>query len=185
MSLAFAPTGQQTMSQRDVDQFLTEARMAPTNKSPRVLGINQLPLMRAKNNGYPIDMYHPVHDMRKALKEEEELALAGMGYSRQYTRKEYPKAMFRRNMDPKFEPAFDAASTLQTNIGFVEERTVRSADEEKALRAMKPKANQSIWFEKVTDIPEIEDGPTEDPKVTIARLEGELAGVKAKTKESK
>lgn len=174
MSLVVAPTGQQTMSQQECDNFLRDARMAPTTKSPRILGINQIPLMRAKNNGYPVDMYHPTLEMRQALKEEEEAALAEMGYQRQYIPKEYPKALFRRNMDAKFEPQFDAATNQQTNHSFVEERTARNADEEKALRKMKPKHGQSEWFEKITDLPELDDGPTEDPAVTIANLRGQI-----------
>jgi hypothetical protein len=186
--LAFAPTGEQTMSQREVDQFLTEARMAPTNKSPRVLGINQITIMRAKQNGYPVDMHHPTMEMRQAFKEEEEMALASLGYQRNYIAKEYPKALFRRNMSPRFEPQFDPATQIQLNHDFVEEKVCRSEDQEKALRAMKPKPGQSAWFDKITDLPPLDDSLAEDPKVTIARLEGQVAGLQqevSKTAKSK
>ncbi len=174
MAVAFSPTGNQTMTEREVSQFLADVRMSPTQKSPRILGINQIPIMRAKSNGYPIDMHHPTMEMRMAMKEEEEMALSSIGYGRQYILKTYPKAMFRRNMAVNFEPKFDIATQLQTNNSFVEERTVRTEQEEKALRLMKPKIGQSLWFDKITDIPEIEEGPAEDPLVTIANLRGAL-----------
>lgn len=180
--LGFAPTGEQTMSQSEVDRFLQEARSAPTSKSPRVLGINQIAILRAKNNGYPVDMHHPTMEMRQAFKEEEEMALGQLGYQRAYIPKQYPKALFRRNMAPKFEPQFDLATQIQTNHAFVEERTVRNEQEEKALRLMKPKKGESEWFEAIAALPPIEDGPSEDPKVTIARMEGELAALRTKPK---
>lgn len=179
------PTGNQTMSQRECDQFLQEARMAPTTKSPRVLGINQIPLMRAKNNGYPVDMFHESLEMRQAMREEEEMALANMGYQRQYIPKEYPKALFRRNMAPKYEPQFDPSTNLQTNNAFVEEVVCRDPKQEKTLRLMKVGPGLSEWFEKITDIPELEDGPTEDPKVTIARMEGQIAGLQSEVEKGK
>lgn len=174
-----SPTGQQTMSQQECDAFLRDARMAPTTKSPRVLGINQIPLMRAKNNGYPIDMHHPTLEMRQALKEEEEMALVNMGYQRQYIPKEYPKALFRRNMAPKYEPQFDPTTNLQVNNAFVEEVVCRDETHEKTLRLMKVKPGQSEWCEKITDLPELEDGPQEDPAITIAHLRGQISGLQA------
>lgn len=177
--LQAAPTGQQTMNQREVDAFLQEARTAPKTKSPRILGINMLAMMKAKNDGYPKDMYHASHEMRQALKEEEEIALATIGYQLQYIPRAYPKAMFRRNMAPKFEPQFDPATGIPTNNPFVEERTARTEQDEKTLRAMKPGKGQSAWFERFTDLPEIEDGPSEDPAVTIARQAGELEALRA------
>lgn len=171
------PTGQQTMSMREVDQFLTEARMAPNTKSPRILGINQIPIMRARSNGYPIWLYHETLEARQAFKEEEEQALVVLGYRREYIAKAYPKTLFRRNMDARFEPRFDKATGIQENHSFVEERCARDAKQEKELRLMKPKNGQSDWVEKLADLPELADGPTENPMVTIARLQGELAGL--------
>lgn len=169
------PTGQQTFSQAEADGFLNTARTAASTGNPRVLGINAIPLMRAKHNGYPVDMYHPTLAMRQAYKEEEEQALAQVGYQRQYIAKAYPKAMFRRSMAPKFEPQFDAATGIQTNLGFVEEVHCRDAEHEKMLRAMHPKKGESAWFYRFVDIPTLDDGPFEDPAVTIARLQGQLA----------
>lgn len=179
------PTGRQTMNQREVDQFLQDARTAPTTKSPRVLGINQLPIMRAKNNGYPVDMYHESMAMRQAFKEEEEMALSQQGYQRQYILKEYPKALFRRNMAAQYEPQFDPSTKLQVNNAFVEEMVCRDEKHERELRLMKPKPGQSEWFEKITDVPELEDGPLEDPKITIARLMGQVEGLQAEVAKPK
>lgn len=178
-TFAVTPTGQQTMSQREADNFLQEARTAPKTKSPRILGVNMLSMMKAKNDGYPKDMYHPTLDMRQALKEEEEVALGQMGYQLQYIPKNYPKAMFRRNMDARFEPQFDLATRAPINTPFVEERVVRSEQDEKALRAMKVTKGASEWFDRITDLPAIEAEPDEDPAVTIANLRGQLTGIQA------
>jgi hypothetical protein len=172
--VSMQPTGNQTMTQREADQFLTEARMAPTTKSPRILGINQIPLMRAKSNGYPIDMHHPTLQMRQAMKEEEELALSGIGYQRGYIVKEYPKVLFRRNMATTFEPRFDPATNIQISDGFVEERMVRDEKHEKELRSMKVRPGISDWFARSTDIPEIEGAAEDTDAMKIARLQGRL-----------
>lgn len=180
------PTGQQSRSsseatdwlaaQRAADQAQRDALLDPVGRSPEVLGINIRAMMLAKNNGYPVDMFHENMAPRQAMNAKDESALAQHGYRRQWTAKEYPKALFRRNMAAKFEPRFDPATGIQTNISFVEERAVRTEKEERELRAMKPAKGQSLWFETLGEIPDIEDGPAEDPQVTIARLQGELAG---------
>jgi hypothetical protein len=177
MAFNFQPTGQQTMSMREVDQFLQEARSAPRSKNPIVLGLNMLKMMRAKNNGYPKHMYHATYDMRVVTKEEEETALIQIGYSETYIARDYPKAMFRRNMAAKFEPKFDLATGVQLAASWVEEIVVRNEQQEKELRLMKPHQGQSIWFDKITDLPAIEEAPDEDPAVTIARLQGQLSAM--------
>jgi hypothetical protein len=177
------PTGEQNTSQAEVDRFLKEARESSGSGNPVVLGINQVQMMKAKRNGYPVDMYHEKFEMRQALKAEEEQALQLLGYQRQYIPKLYPKVLHRRNMDAKFEPTFEEGIGLQLTNSFVQSITVRDEKHEKEVRAMKTKPGVSIWYESLAELPEIEDGPTEDPKVTQARLEGEVAGLKAKLAE--
>lgn len=178
---SFAPTGNQTMSSGEIDRMIRDARMAPKNKSPRVLGIHLHDQMRAKNLGYPKDMYHPTMDMRQALNEEEETALAQVGFRAGYTHKEFPKTLFRRNMDEKYAPKFDLATKAQVNIEYVEEIRVRDAAHEEQLRKEKRKPSvKSDWCDKITDLPELAGGPEEDPLVTIARLQGQIAGMTPK-----
>jgi len=177
------PTGEQNMTQSQVDQFLRDARDSTRQENPQVLAINQVAMMRAKRNGYPVDMYHEKFEMRQAMKPEEEQALAQLGYQRQYIHKHYPKVLFRRNMDAKFEPTFDEASGIQLTNAFVQQITVKDEKHEKEVRAMKPKAGQSVWVNTLAELPPIEEGPAEDPAVTTARLEGEIAGLKSKLAE--
>lgn len=182
-SFGVRPTGNQTLNQVEVDRFLQEARDSRSRENPRVLAINQIAMMKAKRNGYPVDMYHDSFDMRQAFKPEEEQTLSEMGYRREYIAKQYPKTLHRRNMDAKFEPTFEEGSGLQLTNSFVQSTTVTSEKHEKEIRAIKPKAGQSIWYETLAELPPVEDGPSEDPAITIARQEGELAGLKAKLAE--
>lgn len=178
---SFRPSGEQTLDQRAVDQFLRDARDSTSNENPQVLAINQIQMMKAKRNGYPKDMYHETFEMRQAFKPEEEQALAQLGYQLQYIPKHYPKVLFRRNMDAKYEPEFEG--DMQLTNAFVQSITVRDEKHEKEVRAMKAKAGQSIWYETLGELPAIEDGPTEDPAITIARLEGERDGLRNKLEE--
>ncbi len=165
--------------QREADQAMMDARMNPKTASQRVLWINNRNMMIAKAGGYPVDLYHPNLESRQALKEEEESALAAMGYTRKWINKEYPKPLFRRNMAKQYEPKFDPATGIQLSAAFVEERVVRKPEDEAVLRRMKGGVGLSDWFDKITDLPEIEDGPSEDPSVTIARLQGQIDGLES------
>ncbi len=178
------PTGEQTVNQSEVDAFLKSARESTSQTNPQVLAINQVAMMKAKRNGYPVDMYHEKLEMRQALKVEEEQALSQLGYQRQYIPKAYPKVLHRRNMDAKFEPTFDEGSGLQLTNSFVQSITVKDAKHEAEIRAMKPKPGISIWYETLAELPEIQDGPTEDPAIKLARQEGEIAGLRAKLAET-
>jgi hypothetical protein len=180
MSFTMAPTGQQNMSQSEIDRFLKEAREAPNEAAPPVLGIRQVEMMQAKRNGFPKWMYHATFEPRHIFKAAEQTAAEMMGYTTTYVFRAYPKVLYRRNMDAKFEPQFEEATGLQLTNAFVQAVTVRDEKHEKEVRAMKPKQGQSAWFETLAQLPEIEDAPTEDPAVTIARLQGEIDGMKSK-----
>jgi hypothetical protein len=175
-------TGQQSMSQAEVDRAVREMRMTPQNRNKPVLGIFLAAQMQAKRMGFPKHMYHATLAPRLALDEIEEEAYNNQGYTTQYIPREYPKFLYRRNMDPRYEPHFDRATNILTNEPYVEGREVKDEHAEKLLRTMKPKAGQSVWYTSVAEINDkepIQDGPEEDPAVTIARLEGELAGARA------
>jgi hypothetical protein len=184
-TFAVRPTGEQTMSQREVDALMQEARMSGKPNAPLTLGIRQIRMMREKNAGYPKHMYHETLEPRIAIDEREENALTQAGYTEQYYHKNYPKFLHRRNMDAKFEPNFDRATGLLTNEPFVESRMVRNPEDEKALRAMKPKKGESPWFEAVAELPPLEEAPDEDPAVTIANLRGQIEALERKPGKSK
>lgn len=177
---SIAPTGQQTLSQREVDAFMAEIRTRPKKPAPLPLAIRQHRMMVEKNAGYPKHMFHASLDPRLALSEEEEEALRQMGYGDQYIPRTYPKFLHRRNMDAKFEPHFDPATGILQNEPFVETRLVRSPEEEKVLQLMKPKNGQSDWFDELALLPPIEDGPEEDPAITIANLQGQIAALQSR-----
>jgi hypothetical protein len=174
MSFTFQPTGEQHMGQREVDAFLQEARMSRTRKNPQVLQINIAAMQKARNNGYPVDMYHPHLEMRQALKEEEEQALAEVGYQRAYIPQEFPKYIYRRNMADKYAEKQDVSCPTILNNAFIEDRLVKDADAEKALKAQKPPAGCSVWFDRLADVPPLAESEYIDPAAKIAQLEGAL-----------
>ncbi len=168
------PTGQQTMSQAECDRFLRDAREAPKTKNPVILGIRLHEMMRSKNNGYPKDMYHAELEMRQAYKEEEETALVAMGYQEKYILKTHPKYVFRRNMADKFAERMEVASPTIINNAFVEERLVKTAEDEKKLKAQKPPVGCGPWVDRLDEIAPLPEAEYVDPNEEIARLRGAL-----------
>jgi hypothetical protein len=155
-----------TLSMKDVHDLIKQVRSDPRINNKPVLAINVAMAQQAKNNGFPVHMYHQTLDPILVLNAEEREALEGVGYGTNYIPKSYPKALYRRNMDPKFEAD-----------GFIESRTVATAEKEQELRKMRKPAGAGEWAHKITEIEELPDAPTEDPAVTIARLKGQIAGL--------
>lgn len=187
--MAFRIEGIEINTNQDVDSLLKQIRADPRASNPRVLAINQLRQMQAKNNGYPLHLYHASLLPAIVNNEEEESALAEHGYQRQYTHRNYPKFMFRRNMHPKFQKSAAEQARLQTltpearviemaslnEHDYVEERLVKDEAEEKRIRAEKPKNNVTgPWVDALGKIEAFPDAPEEDPAITIANLRGQL-----------
>jgi hypothetical protein len=179
------PTGQQHMSQREVDAFLQDVRMNRTKKSPQVLQINQVAMMKAKNNGFPRDLYHETLEMRQALSEEDQVALLQAGYHLEYVPQHYPKWIHRRNMADKFAEIQDSSCPTILNNAFVESRMVKTEDEEKRLRAQKPPAGAGPWCNAVGDIDPLPETEYVDPAQKIAQLEGALAEAQRQTDKTR
>lgn len=148
----------------EVRALIHKVRSTPGINNKPVLAVNVLEGQRSKNGGYPLHMYHESLDPVLALSEDEEQAVAEVGYGRHYIPKSYPKYLFRRNMDAKFKAS-----------DFIEEMVVRDAAAEKALLKKRAPANCGDWVEAAQEIEALPDAPTEDPAITIARLQGQLA----------
>lgn len=154
-----------------------------TNKP--VLMSDLMELNRIRNSGYPLWMYHATALPQMVINQGQMEALRTIGYRPQiYIHHDFPAMFLRRNMDPKF-----AESPLGEHIEGFTAKDQAALDA--AQKARKPKTVVGGWVATVAELPEIEDGPAEDPKVTIARLEGELksqrerAGVPTEAKSAK
>jgi hypothetical protein len=137
-------------------RILRELANEPRNSSDPILGVNVQEMQRAKNGGYPRDLYHQTLQPVQVMNRSQEMAMAGMGYVRNYIHRHYPKFMYCRNMAKKFEAS-----------GFVEERLVHNEAQEHQL--LNQKWRCSIGELEAPDAP-----PSEDPKITIARLQGQI-----------
>lgn len=194
--MAFRIEGNEVNTNQDVDQLLKQIRADPRATNPRVLSIHQLRHMQSRNNGYPVDMHHDTLLAAQVFNEEEESALTAQGFRRDYRHKSYPKYMFRRNMHPKFQKNADEQRRIQAltpearviematlnEHDYVEERMVKDEAEEKKLKAEKPRANvTSPWVDSISKIEPFPDAPEEDPTITIANLQGQLAAMQRKS----
>lgn len=165
----------------EVEKVLAKfAQKGITNKP--VLAVNLLRMQQLRNDGFPLHMYHETLQPQIVQNESQREALVDMGYGERYIRHNWPAFLFRRNMDKKF----DLPNPSKGDPGdFIEARVFKSQadlDAESGKRA--PKTAVGGWVPKVTMLPAIEDGPSEDPKVTIARLQGELAGSHRQTAQA-
>lgn len=192
MSFGFQQTGQQHSDFERVKQIMNSLR-PPTAGNPRILAIDQAPLIKAKNGGYPLFMYHPTLDPQYVTREDQQLELEKLGYGTVYIPRQYPKMLMRRNMDPRFDSPQDKESDpkegytpAKDHTPFVEFRVVADAQQEqRVLSERKPqKLDRETkqpyfvgeWKTKLDDVDPLPQGPEEDPAITIARLEGQLQG---------
>lgn len=166
----------------DVQAIMNQLR-PPKNANPRILAINQRAMQTAKQNGYPKHLYHANLDPVLALTEDQEEELMQLGYQPHYIRHDYPKMLYRRNMDPKLGPQIDKSTGKVANNPFIEEVMVRSKEAEDSLMKAKIPNGCGQWYARFVDVPELPEGPAEDPAVTIARLEGEVSALRSKGKE--
>lgn len=170
------PTGRQTAtSMREIDELIKSIREDPRQGNPRVLGINMLATVTAKNRGYPKWMYHATFEPRMVMKEEEEEALQTQGYKAQYIHRAYPKVMYRRNFSDRFALRIDPASKQALNIEYCEQKNVGSKEEEEALLDAPTQRNCGPWVADFEALEPLAQGKDEPVAVKIARLETECA----------
>jgi hypothetical protein len=155
-------------AQNEIAALIKRVRTDPRANNRPVLGVNQIETMRAQNGGYPRDLYHQHLAPVTVLSLDEEQAVSAKGYVRNYIHQAYPAMRYRRNYSAKFEAA-----------SFVETCTVSSKDEDAALGKQPVPANCGLWCANPNDLEPLPDAPAEDPNVTIARLEGQLAEARA------
>lgn len=156
--------------QGEVERVLARfAQKGISNSNKPVLAINQAAMMKAQNGGFPKHLYHASLDPKVVLNEDQEMGLRELGYGDGYIRRDWPRFVFRRNMDPKFK-ADD----------FVESRQVANqASLDRLERERRPDTAVGKWCFEYCDVPAIAEKALEDPQVTIARLQGQLAEVEA------
>jgi|SRR5579859_6358405 len=157
----------------DVQEIMSKLRPSK-NANPPILGLNALKMMRAQQNGFPKDMYHQHLEPQLALHEDHERELQKLGYTDTYIRQEYPKTLYRRNMDPRFAERRDQASGQILSEPWVEERIVKSKEREEALLKERVPATAGPWVARITDIDPLPSESEEDLTQTIARLQGQL-----------
>lgn len=159
-------------AQKEIDALMNELRNGEQSTEP-LLAIHQIDIMRGKNKGFPMHMYHPTLEPRVVINTAQRDALLKAGYSLTYTKQEFPMMIFRRNTEPRFAP------------DFVETRTVPSKQVLDSLINQRHPANCGPWVDTPANIEPIADGPSEDPAVTIARLEGQLAALQGEEPKKK
>lgn len=158
---------------KDVDAILSKIR-PPSTGNPPVMALNLKRMVEATKGGYPKHLYHEALDPVIVLREDQHHELAMLGYVENYIPRQYPRTLYRRNPDLKFEPKFDPATKVLLFEPFVEARLVRDENHEKAVRKDRVPPGCGPWVLRVEEIEPLPDGSGEDPAVTIARLEGQI-----------
>jgi hypothetical protein len=159
---------------RELANLMKDLAMTPKANNDSVLAINQLNQMRAQNGGYPLDMYHATMDPIQVLNRDQETLLASKGFTRNFIPHNYPKHMYRRNMEARYGPQKNTATGMLLAEPFVETRLVKSETEEKTLLVTKVPKGCGPWFGSITEIDPIPEGPDEDAELTAARQEGQI-----------
>ena len=166
--------------QQDVRAILAQfSDSRADNEMP--LGINIIEQMRGKNGGFPRFMYHRTEAPQQVTNRSQQEQLAKMGYVVYYVRHDFPCTLYRRNME-----------TLKQRIGeskefedvpkfpdFVETISAKSQEHMETLMTNRVPAKCSAWVQNCAELPEVDNGPTEDPQAVIAQLRGQLEAMQA------
>jgi len=146
------------------------------------LGIDMIEQMRGKNGGYPRFMYKDGVNAEMVTNKGQEQALAQLGYRRNYSHQAYPATLYRRNMtmvkqrigdSKEFEDVPKFPDHLETIIA-------RDEDHELALKTARTPKDCTEWVSNVSEVPEVDYGPTQSPEATIAQLRGQIEALQAK-----
>lgn len=158
-----------------VNSLLAKFHDKRANNAPP-LGINLLEAQKIQNQGFPYWMHRsgfaPVHVMNQNQAD----AMAARGYVRNYTKQAYPTTLYRRNteMVRQLIPGSTEYEMVYKHEGGVETLVVDSESAEEEARTKPTPWMCSDWFKNAADLPQVDDGPKEDPRVTIARLQERL-----------
>jgi hypothetical protein len=179
--------GQQTLNTEGVQALLRDIRATAGRKNPEVRGINIHNQILAKNNGFPKFLYPPADSNNEpvfVLKQEEEDALVARGYTREYTHREFPKAIYRRNMHPKFAGLLDDGTPDPAVTPYVETRVVKDEKILAALMKATPGKETGPWVSSVSKLEPLPED-AEDPALVVARLQGQLDEAQRKADRAK
>jgi hypothetical protein len=168
-------------SMQDVEAIMTKLR--PAKKSnPQILGINQIQIQKAQQQGYPKHMYHSTLDPVIALNEDQAAELQMIGYTETYEFRQFPMCIFRRNFAPRFGLKLDPGTKEPLNHEFVEERIVKTKAQYDDAHKEPLRNGKGKWYDKISELLEAEPLPSETPEEQAnytARLEGELTALRA------
>lgn len=166
-------------AQHELAEKIKQIRLTPGADNKPVLAVNIEMLQRAKNGGYPKHLYHATMTPVVALSDKEEQVYFEHGYQANYSHRDFPKWLYRRNTDPRF--ALSASEIdHQHKVGgylrepFVEAVQVNTKEEETVLIKKAKPSTAGPWEDAITDLEALPDSPAEDHEVTIARLQGQL-----------
>ena len=169
---------------KDVQAILADLSKGDSTNPP-VLGLNLRNLMKARNNGFPMEMYHETLEPIFAINEKQAEKLGQMGYVTHYIPRQFPKWIFRFNSDPKFALQLDPA-TRQPRVGsieWVEQRLVKTQTQLDALKKERIPRNCGPWCEKLTDVEfPGEDGPHQPDHSPVPDPNGDLPPIKSRAK---
>lgn len=161
------------VTQEDIDKLIQKYAIEGMTNEP-VFQYQQAATAKAMNLGYPKEMYHAQLEPRRAYNQQQVKALGEQGYrADQYIFRSWPSMYYRRNMAERFA---EGNPTKGEPGDYIEQRKFTSQEAlDEAQKQRRPRLVVSAWVKTLAELPELEEGPNEDPQVTIARLQGELA----------
>jgi hypothetical protein len=177
--------GNQTLTQDGVQALLRDIRSTAGRKNPQVLGINIHNQMLAKNNGFPHFLYPPIDSTGlypvQVLRQEEEDELSKRGYTREYKHRDWPKMIYRRNMNARFAGLLDNGDPDPAAHAFTEARPCESEKQFQTLNKSPRPPQAGPWVMDIAALEPLPDADGEDPAITISRLEGQLQEARSKS----
>ncbi len=173
----------QIVDQDAADKLMAKFQDAKATNEP-VLMVNLEEQMSLARGGYPLWLYHATLKPQYVVNKTQATEMKAIGYGVNYIPQEFPKMLFRRNMDPRFDtPAKQTEHAhffTRGGLGdFIESRTFQTADEfGRAEKERLPKTVIGGWVPKVSDLPPIPADDAMDKEARIQQLEGMIAGLK-------
>jgi hypothetical protein len=171
---------------QDVNAILSKIREG-SKKNPPISGLRLRRIMIEKAGGFPKALYHASLEPVYVLNEDQEEELKAIGYQEQYIPRTHPKTLYRRNStNPRFAQIKDPSTGIEgyAAIGaprpghMIEERIVKSAEEEEALKKEKPARHCGVWRDTPDEVdlhdplPDLET--QQDLELENARLRGQV-----------
>lgn len=148
---------------KEINELIASLTKDPDASNDIALGTDIIEMERAKNGGYPRNMYHQSLQPVIVTNRSQESAVSARGYVRNYIHQEFPRMLHRRNPDVKFKAS-----------DYVESRTVIDDNAMAALMKSRTPEGCSEWGWTAADLPEIVVDSKEAQSLMIAKLQGQL-----------